>query len=226
MTVQHIAVIMDGNGRWAKQRGLARTKGHQEGLEAAKRIVKAASDLHIPYITLYVFSTENWKRTEEEVGFLMGLIQKHLRAELAFYAANNIKVRHIGDAAALPRAIQTEIADIMEQTEHYTGTTVQLAINYGGKDEIVRAIKKLSAAQLETLTEDAFDRMLDTAGVPPVDLVIRTGGEKRLSNFLLWQTAYAEFYGTDVLWPDFTSAHLMEALDAYGKRTRRFGRIV
>ena len=226
MTVQHIAVIMDGNGRWAEQRGLARTKGHQEGLEAAKRIVKAVSDLHIPYITLYVFSTENWKRTEEEVGFLMGLIQKHLRAELAFYAANNIKVRHIGDAAALPRAIQTEIADIMEQTEHYTGTTVQLAINYGGKDEIVRAIKKLSAAQLETLTEDAFDRMLDTAGVPPVDLVIRTGGEKRLSNFLLWQTAYAEFYGTDVLWPDFTSAHLMEALDAYGKRTRRFGRIV
>ena len=226
MTVQHIAVIMDGNGRWAEQRGLARTKGHQEGLEAAKRIVKAVSDLQIPYITLYVFSTENWKRTEEEVGFLMGLIQKHLRAELAFYAANNIKVRHIGDAAALPRAIQTEIADIMEQTEHYTGTTVQLAINYGGKDEIVRAIKKLSAAQLETLTEDAFDRMLDTAGVPPVDLVIRTGGEKRLSNFLLWQTAYAEFYGTDVLWPDFTSAHLMEALDAYGKRTRRFGRIV
>ena len=226
MTVQHIAVIMDGNGRWAEQRGLARTKGHQEGLEAAKRIVKAVSDLHIPYITLYVFSTENWKRTEEEVGFLMSLIQKHLRAELAFYAANNIKVKHIGDAAALPRAIQTEIADIMEQTEHYTGTTVQLAINYGGKDEIVRAIKKLSSAQLETLTEDAFDRMLDTAGVPPVDLVIRTGGEKRLSNFLLWQTAYAEFYGTDVLWPDFTPAHLMEALDAYGKRTRRFGRIV
>ena len=226
MTVQHIAVIMDGNGRWAEQRGLARTKGHQEGLEAAKRIVKAASDLHIPYITLYVFSTENWKRTEEEVGFLMGLIQKHLRAELAFYAANNIKVKHIGDAATLPRAIQTEITDIMEKTNHYTGTTVQLAINYGGKDEIIRAIKKLSSAQLESLTEDAFDRMLDTAGVPPVDLVIRTGGEKRLSNFLLWQTAYAEFYGTDVLWPDFTPAHLMEALDAYGKRTRRFGRIV
>ncbi|EPF47730.1 di-trans,poly-cis-decaprenylcistransferase [Treponema vincentii F0403] len=226
MTMQHIAVIMDGNGRWAEQRGLARTKGHQEGLEAAKRIVKAVSDLHIPYITLYVFSTENWKRTEEEVGFLMGLIQKHLRAELAFYAANNIKVKHIGDAAALPRAIQTEIADIMEKTEHYTGTTVQLAINYGGKDEIIRAVKKLSGQQLETLTEDAFEKLLDTAGVPPVDLVIRTGGEKRLSNFLLWQTAYAEFYSTDVLWPDFAPAHLMEALDAYGKRTRRFGRII
>ncbi|MGI5074247.1 di-trans,poly-cis-decaprenylcistransferase [Treponema vincentii] len=226
MTMQHIAVIMDGNGRWAEQRGLARTKGHQEGLEAAKRIVKAVSDLHIPYITLYVFSTENWKRTEEEVGFLMGLIQKHLRAELAFYAANNIKVKHIGNAAALPRAIQTEIADIMEKTEHYTGTTVQLAINYGGKDEIIRAVKKLSGQQLETLTEDAFEKLLDTAGVPPVDLVIRTGGEKRLSNFLLWQTAYAEFYSTDVLWPDFAPAHLMEALDAYGKRTRRFGRII
>lgn len=226
MTVQHIAVIMDGNGRWAEQRGLARTKGHQEGLEAAKRIVKAVADLHIPYITLYVFSTENWKRTEEEVGFLMGLIQQHLRAELAFYAANNIKVKHIGNATALPRAIQTEIADIMEKTEHYTGTTVQLAINYGGKDEIIRAIKKLDRQQLTTLTEEAFDRMLDTAGVPPVDLVIRTGGEKRLSNFLLWQIAYAEFYSTDVLWPDFTPAHLMEALDVYGKRTRRFGRIV
>jgi len=226
MTVQHIAVIMDGNGRWAQQRGLARTKGHREGLEAAKRIVKTVADLHIPYITLYVFSTENWKRTEEEVGFLMGLIQQHLRAELAFYAANNIKVRHIGNAAALPRAIQTEITDIVKKTEHYTGTTMQLAINYGGKDEIIRAIKKLSGRQLETLTEDAFEQLLDTAGVPPVDLVIRTGGEKRLSNFLLWQTAYAEFYSTDILWPDFTPAHLMEALDAYGKRIRRFGRIV
>jgi len=226
MTVQHIAVIMDGNGRWAQQRGLARTKGHREGLEAAKRIVKTVADLHIPYITLYVFSTENWKRTEEEVGFLMGLIQQHLRAELAFYAANNIKVKHIGNAAALPRAIQMDIADIMKKTEHYTGTTMQLAINYGGKDEIIRAIKKLSGRQLETLTEDAFEQLLDTAGVPPVDLVIRTGGEKRLSNFLLWQTAYAEFYSTDILWPDFTPAHLMEALDAYGKRRRRFGRIV
>ena len=226
MTVQHIAVIMDGNGRWAQQRGLARTKGHREGLEAAKRIVKTVADLHIPYITLYVFSTENWKRTEEEVGFLMGLIQQHLRAELAFYAANNIKVKHIGNAAALPRAIQMDIADTMKKTEHYTGTTMQLAINYGGKDEIIRAIKKLSGRQLETLTEDAFEQLLDTAGVPPVDLVIRTGGEKRLSNFLLWQTAYAEFYSTDILWPDFTPAHLMEALDAYGKRIRRFGRIV
>ena len=226
MTVQHIAVIMDGNGRWAQQRGLARTKGHREGLEAAKRIVETVADLHIPYITLYVFSTENWKRTEEEVGFLMGLIQQHLRAELAFYAANNIKVKHIGNAAALPRAIQMDIADIMKKTEHYTGTTMQLAINYGGKDEIIRAIKKLSGRQLETLTEDAFEQLLDTAGVPPVDLVIRTGGEKRLSNFLLWQTAYAEFYSTDILWPDFTPAHLMEALDAYGKRIRRFGRIV
>ena len=184
MTVQHIAVIMDGNGRWAQQRGLARTKGHREGLEAAKRIVKTVADLHIPYITLYVFSTENWKRTEEEVGFLMGLIQQHLRAELAFYAANNIKVKHIGNAAALPRAIQMDIADIMKKTEHYTGTTMQLAINYGGKDEIIRAIKKLSGRQLETLTEDAFEQLLDTAGVPPVDLVIRTGGEKRLSNLV------------------------------------------
>ena len=226
MAVQHIAVIMDGNGRWAQERGLARTKGHQEGLEAAKRIVKTAADLCIPYITLYVFSTENWKRTEEEVGFLMGLIKKHLRAELAFYAANNIKVRHIGNAAALPYEIQTEIADIAEQTKNYTGTTVQLAINYGGRDEIIRAIKKLAGFPLDSLTEDAFERLLDTAGVPPVDLVIRTGGEKRLSNFLLWQTAYAELYTTDILWPDFTPAHFMEALDFFANRTRRFGGIV
>lgn len=226
MIVQHIAVIMDGNGRWAEQRGLARTKGHQEGLEAAKRIVKAASDLHIPYITLYVFSTENWKRTTEEVGFLMALLQKHLRAELAFYAENNIKVKHIGNREGLPRSIQTEIADIMKQTEGFTGTTVQLAINYGGKDEIIRAIKKLPYSQFESLTEDRFTELLDTKGTPPVDLVIRTGGEQRLSNFLLWQTAYAEFYSTDILWPDFTPTHLMEAIDAYGNRIRRFGGLV
>ena len=223
MTMQHIAVIMDGNGRWAKQRGLARTKGHQEGLEAAKRIVKAASDLHIPYITLYVFSTENWKRTEEEVGFLMSLIRKHLRAELAFYAANNIKVKHIGNACALPCEIQTEINDIIDKTKHYSGTTVQLAINYGGKDEIVRAIKKLSGKQLETLSEADIDNALDTAGGPPVDLFIRTSGDLRLSNFLLWQSAYAELYFTETHWPDFTPEELSRAIEDFAGRSRRFG---
>lgn len=226
MTLQHIAVIMDGNGRWAQQRGLVRTKGHQEGLEAAKRIVKAASDMHIPYITLYVFSTENWKRAAEEVGFLMSLIKKHLRAELAFYAAHNIQVRHIGNRETLPHDIQTEITEIIEKTKGYGGTTVQLAINYGGKDEIVRAVQKLAPDQLASLTEAQIDGLLDTAGVPPVDLVIRTGGEKRLSNFLLWQAAYAELYVTDTLWPDFTSEQFMQAVDSYYERTRRFGGIV
>lgn len=226
MTLQHIAVIMDGNGRWAQQRGLVRTKGHQEGLEAAKRIVKAASDMHIPYITLYVFSTENWKRAAEEVGFLMSLIKKHLRAELAFYAAHNIKVRHIGNRETLPHDIQTEITEIIEKTKGYGGTTVQLAINYGGKDEIVRAVQKLAPDQLASLTEAQIDGLLDTAGVPPVDLVIRTGGEKRLSNFLLWQAAYAELYVTDTLWPDFTPEQFMQAVDSYHGRTRRFGGIV
>lgn len=226
MTVQHIAVIMDGNGRWAQQRGLARTKGHQEGLEAAKRIVKTASDMHIPYITLYVFSTENWKRTADEVGFLMALIRTHLRAELAFYAEHHIKVRHIGNLAALPPEIQTEITDTIEKTKQYTGTTVQLAINYGGKDEILRAVKKIDSRRLAELTENDIELLLDTAGVPPVDLVIRTGGEKRLSNFLLWQTAYAEFYSTDVLWPDFTPVHFKKAVDSFYERTRRFGGIV
>ena len=226
MTLQHIAVIMDGNGRWAQQRGLVRTKGHQEGLEAAKRIVKAASDMHIPYITLYVFSTENWKRAAEEVGFLMSLIKKHLRAELAFYAAHNIQVRHIGNRETLPHDIQTEITEIIEKTKGYGGTTVQLAINYGGKDEIVRAVQKLAPDQLASLTEAQIDGLLDTAGVPPVDLVIRTGGEKRLSNFLLWQAAYAELYVTDTLWPDFTPEQFMQAVDSYYERTRRFGGIV
>ncbi len=226
MALQHIAVIMDGNGRWAQQRGLIRTHGHREGLTTAKKIVKAAADLQIPYITLYVFSTENWKRAASEVQFLMGLIKKHLHAELTFYAENNIRVKHIGDFDFLSKEIQNEIQTTEEQTKDYTGTTVQLAINYGGKDEIIRAIKKLDCDMLESLTEESFDGLLDTSGAPPVDLLIRTGGEKRISNFLLWQTAYAEWYVTDMLWPDFTEKHFKKAIEEYNKRTRRFGGIV
>ncbi len=226
MVLRHIAVIMDGNGRWAQQRGLARTQGHREGLDTAKKIVKAAADLEIPYITLYVFSTENWKRTASEVQFLMGLIKKHLHAELAFYAENNIRVKHIGGFDALPVDIQTEIRETEEQTQNYTGTTVQLAINYGGKDEIIRAIKKLNSDVLETLTEDSFESLLDTGAAPPVDLLIRTGGEKRISNFLLWQTAYAEWFVTDMLWPDFTEEDFKKAVAEYNKRTRRFGGVL
>ncbi|MGP1594004.1 MAG: polyprenyl diphosphate synthase [Treponema sp.] len=226
MNLQHIAVIMDGNGRWAQQRGLARTKGHTEGLEAAKRIVKAASDMGIAYITLYVFSTENWKRTEQEVGFLMGLIRKHLCAEFDFYAANNMRIRHLGNRDALPLELQADICRAIEETKEHTGTVIQLAVNYGGKDEIVRAVRKIAPENVQTLTETDFEALLDTAQIPPVDLLIRTGGEQRLSNFLLWQTAYAELYFTDVLWPDFTPDHLRQAIEVYQHRTRRFGGIV
>lgn len=224
VNLQHIAVVMDGNGRWAKNKGMPRTAGHTEGLKTVKKIVKAVSDLGIPYITLYTFSTENWKRTEEEVGFLMGLIKKHLRAELEFYAENNLRVLHIGNLAGLPKDIAEELVSIRERTSRYTGTSIVLAINYGGHDEIIRAIKKLTEDETASLTEAAFASKLDTQNIPPVDLFIRTGGEKRLSNFLLWQSAYAELYFSDKLWPDWTTEDLQKAVADYMQRERRYGK--
>ena len=224
VNLQHIAVVMDGNGRWAKNKGMPRTAGHTEGLKTVQKIVKAVSDLGIPYITLYTFSTENWKRTEEEVGFLMGLIKKHLRAELEFYAENNLRVLHIGNLAGLPKDIAEELVSIRERTSRYTGTSIVLAINYGGHDEIIRAIKKLTEDETASLTEVAFASKLDTQNIPPVDLFIRTGGEKRLSNFLLWQSAYAELYFSDKLWPDWTTEDLQKAVADYMQRERRYGK--
>ena len=224
VNLQHIAVVMDGNGRWAKNKGMPRTAGHTEGLKTVKKIVKAVSDLGIPYITLYTFSTENWKRTEEEVGFLMGLIKKHLRAELEFYAENNLRVLHIGNLAGLPKDIAEELVSIRERTSRYTGTSIVLAINYGGHDEIIRAIKKLTKDETASLTEAAFASKLDTQNIPPVDVFIRTGGEKRLSNFLLWQSAYAELYFSDKLWPDWTTEDLQKAVADYMQRERRYGK--
>ena len=221
--LQHLAIVMDGNGRWARNKGKPRTAGHTEGLKAVKKIVKTASDLGIPYITLYTFSTENWKRTEEEVGFLMGLIKKHLRAELDFYAENNLRVLHIGDIDGLPKDIAEELTEIKEKTAAYTGTSVVLAINYGGRNEIIRAIQKLKKDETADLTESLFSDKLDTHGIPPVDLFIRTGGEKRLSNFLLWQSAYAELYFSDKLWPDWTPEDLRQAVNDYMHRERRYG---
>ncbi|HRR02950.1 MAG TPA: polyprenyl diphosphate synthase [Treponemataceae bacterium] len=220
---EHIGIIMDGNGRWAKQRGLPRTQGHREGLESAKKVVRRASELGIRYVTLYTFSTENWKRTAEEVGFLMSLIKKHLRNELAFYAENGIRVRHVGDLSALPPDIAKEITDIASDTAHFTRTTVVLAINYGGRDEIIRAIRKIPAAELAALTEDRFSAHLDIPELPPLDLLIRTGGEQRISNFLLWQSAYAELYFSNTLWPDWNGDCLDEAVDSFRRRDRRFG---
>ena len=222
---KHVALIMDGNGRWAQQRGKPRTAGHKEGLEAAKRIVRAAADLGIKYVTLYTFSTENWKRTQDEVGYLMGLIKVHLRAEFEFYKENQIRVEHIGDLAGLPKDVQEEILNAKKDTENFTGTTCVLAINYGSRDEISRAANKALADGKKGLNEGDFKNYMDLPELPDVDLLIRTGGEKRLSNFLLWQTAYAEFIFSDTLWPDYSVEEFKKDILEFENRNRRFGGI-
>jgi len=223
----HIAIIMDGNGRWAQARNRPRYRGHREGLVAAKRTVKAARDLGVRYLSLYTFSTENWKRTEEEVAFLMGLISSHLRKEYDFYRENRVRVRHSGDLARLPVALQDEIETVTRDTAEYDGIQVILAINYGGRDEIVRSVNRWLASEQNgnNLTHEALATHLDQPAVPEPDLLIRTGGEHRLSNFLLWQCAYAELFFTDVLWPDFSSDDLATAILDFQSRDRRFGAI-
>lgn len=222
---EHVAIIMDGNGRWAKKRGMPRTAGHKEGLTSAKKIVGAAAKLGIKYITLYTFSTENWKRTQEEVGFLMNLIRSHLRAEFDFYKKNGIRVKQIGDLEGLPNDVKSEIINAEKDTEHFTGTTCILAINYGGRDEITRAVKKIINQNIpaDKITEELISKNLDTKDTPAVDLLIRTGGEERLSNFLLWQSAYAEFVFTDTLWPDYNEEEFFKDIEEFQKRNRRFG---
>ena len=221
----HVAITMDGNGRWAQARKLPRTSGHDEGLRTAKRIVKAASDIGVKYLTLYVFSTENWKRAEQEVGFLMNLIHTHLCGELAFYKENGIRVRHIGNFQALPEGIQKDIQQAMDDTKDFTGMTVNLAINYGGRDEIIRGIKKIISKNIKAtdLDEKTFSSYLDMPECPDVDLLIRTGGEQRLSNYLLWHVAYAEQIYTDTLWPDYSNEEFYKHIEAFQHRNRRFG---
>ncbi len=220
---EHIAIIMDGNGRWAKQKGMPRTAGHKEGLTVAKKIVAAAASLGIKYVTLYMFSTENWKRTQEEVGYLMMLLKNHLRPEFEFYKKNGIRIEHAGDLSGLPADIQQEIIKAKEDTAHFTGTTCAIGINYGGRNELVRAVNKLVQNNQE-ITEEAVKGALDMS--PDVDLLIRTGGEKRLSNFLLWQTAYAEFVFTDTLWPDYNEEEFYKDIEEFQKRSRRFGGVL
>lgn len=223
----HIGIIMDGNGRWAKQRSLPRTAGHKEGLETAKRIIKILSDLGLKYLTLYTFSTENWKRAQEEVSFLMNLIKSHLKKEYDFYRENGIRVLHCGDLEGLPIDIQEEISSVIKDTAEYKGITVILAINYGGRDEIIRAVRRLinnnKENSMETVTEDSFANYLDVPGIPDPDLIIRSAGEQRLSNFLIWQSAYAEYYFSPVLWPDWGRDEIMKALLHYRNRNRKFG---
>lgn len=221
---QHLGIIMDGNGRWAEHRKLKRSQGHREGLKAAKAVVKEASRLGIPFLSLYVFSTENWKRTEEEISYLMFLIKQYLKKEYQFYLENQIKVVHSGNMDALPTEVRKDIEEISRETSSFTGTTVNLLINYGGRDEIVRAVQRsLSDNTSALVNEDSINKYLDHPEIPPLDLVIRTAGEQRLSNFMIWQAAYAEYYYTDTLWPDFGSAELSDALAFYKNRNRKFG---
>ena len=220
----HVGIIMDGNGRWAKTRGLVRTQGHLEGLKTAKRIVKAASDLGIKYLTLYAFSTENWKRAAEEVGFIMGLIKQYLRAEFDFSKQNKIRVRHAGDFDGLPPDIQKELSDSIADTAGFDGMQVILAINYGGRDEIVRAFRKFAAeSENADISEAVIQNYLDNPDVPDPDLIIRSAGEYRTSNFLLWEGAYSELYISQKLWPDWDKEDLETAIADYQNRDRRFG---
>ena len=220
---------MDGNGRWAQRRKQFRTQGHLEGLKAAKRVVKAASDLGVSYLTLYTFSTENWARAADEVGFIMGLVKQYLRGELDFYRENRIRIRHTGNRDGLPADILDELDEACKETQDFTGLQVILALNYGGRDEIVRAVKRLiaadGAANGAPLTEEKIGRYLDNPDIPDPDLIIRTAGEFRTSNFLLWEGAYAEYYISDKLWPDWTGEDLEEAIANYRKRERRFGAV-
>lgn len=219
----HIGIIMDGNGRWAKERGKPRTFGHSEGVRTAKRIAKAASDMGIKYLSLYTFSTENWKRSETEVTFLMQLLKKHLREQLSFYQENNIRVVHSGSLDRLPKVVQKEIVDVEVLTKDLTGMTANLVINYGGRDEIVRAVRKLRDQGESEITEDKLSAAMDHPEIPDPDLIIRTGGELRISNFLLWESAYSELYFSKKYWPDWQAEDLKEALDAFASRNRRYG---
>ena len=224
----HIGIIMDGNGRWAKQRGLPRTQGHLEGLKAAKRIVKAASDMGVKYLTLYAFSTENWKRAAEEVGFIMGLVKQYLKAELDFSRKNHIRTRYAGDMSGLPEDIQKELKDSMADTAQFDGMQVVLAINYGGRDEIARAFRKFvtsngGAINYSAISEKDIAAYLDNPDIPDPDLIIRSAGEYRTSNFLLWEGAYSELYISQKLWPDWNKEDLETAIADFQQRERRFG---
>lgn len=219
---KHIAMIMDGNGRWAKERGLNRTAGHEEGAKTVRKITQYCAEIGVKYLTLYAFSTENWERPKLEVEFLMKLLDKYLKNELNVYLENNIRFKAIGDLTRFSKALQKTITDTELKTSSCSGLTQVLALNYGSKNEIVRAIKKLNEQNLE-VTEENIESCLDTAGFGDVDLLIRTSGEVRLSNYLLWQNAYAEMFFTQTYWPDFNETELEDILSDFSKRERRFG---
>ncbi len=222
---KHIAIIMDGNGRWALRRGLPRIAGHKRGAENVRRITEACRQLGVPALTLYAFSDENWGRPKAEVGFLMDMLGSFLKAEIATMKANGIRFRTIGRIERLPAASRRWIEKAASETAANTNLVLNLALSYGGRGEILEAVRRMQAEHVaaDTLTEEVFSSYLDTAGLPDPDLIIRTSGEKRISNFLLWQAAYAELYFTDTLWPDFEEKDLLAAVVDYQGRQRRFG---
>lgn len=226
---QHVAIILDGNGRWAKAKGMPRTYGHTQGSKNVEVICEEAWRMGIKYLTVYAFSTENWNRPKEEVDTLMKLLRNYMKTCLKTAAKNDMKVRVIGDITRLDEDIRNRIVELEEATKDNGGLNFQIAINYGSRDEILRAVRKLSAdcvdgkVKPEEIDEKIFESYLDTHDIPDPDLLIRTSGELRLSNYLLWQLAYTEFYFTDVPWPDFSKEDLLKAIEKYNERDRRYG---
>ncbi|MFN3428979.1 MAG: isoprenyl transferase [Candidatus Sericytochromatia bacterium] len=226
---QHIAVIMDGNRRWAKQRLLAGIQGHRAGVDTVRVILKLCRELGIPHLTIYAFSTENWSRSNDEVGFLMGLFEEAIEKEIDELVANGVRLRFIGDLGGLPASLQRRMETAMARTAHNSAITLNVAANYGGRREILKAAQALAVRvasgelKAEDINEDALASELYTAGQPDPDLLIRTSGEARISNYMLWQIAYSEIYFTDVLWPEFRQPQFLDALLDYQKRDRRFG---
>jgi undecaprenyl diphosphate synthase len=226
---QHIAIIMDGNGRWAQKRHMPRTVGHAKGAAGVRALVEGCAKLGVKYLTLFAFSTENWKRPADEVSTLMGMFVQYLEKEVGALAAAGVRLKVIGDVAGFVPELQTRIHAAELATQHNQAITLVVAANYGGQWDVVRAVKSWQAAHPEAnasqITQEQLAQYLSTAGMPDVDLLIRTGGEQRISNFLLWQAAYAELYFTDVLWPEFDQAQLDKALHWYAARERRFGKV-
>ena len=227
---KHLAIIMDGNGRWAESKGKNRIHGHSHGVRAVREVVEEAVQLKVEYLTLYAFSTENWSRPKEEIGVLMKLLVNTLRSEFEKLLQNRIKLNVIGNIGQLPEIVQNELEYVMKQTQNNNEMTLTLALSYGGREERVNVLKQLvikvknNIISAENINQSIINEHLYTQNLPDVDLLIRTSGEKRISNFMLWQIAYAELYFSKVLWPDFTKDHLHEALVSYQKRERRFGK--
>jgi len=221
----HIAIIMDGNGRWAERRGLSRLEGHKAGLENARRVIRHLSSLGVKYVTLYSFSTENWKRPDAEIKGLFGLINDVISSYIPELAGNNIRLRHLGHLDKLPAMLKHKLESLLSETSQNSGLTLSLAFDYGGRDEIIQAVKKLVKDGIEPdkISEELFAGYLFTTGIPEAGLIIRTGGEIRLSNFLLWQSAYSELYFSEVMWPDFGEKEIDRAISAFNQRQRRFG---